>query len=328
MSNHSPKVDAISWLLFLVSLVAIVLTVYVLVTSLIHTVQNNSTKGEVMSTSKVSSVADNLKPVGTSATSDTPVAAAAAPTSARSGEEVYGAVCSVCHKTGVAGAPKIDDKAAWEPRVATGLDALLATAVKGKGAMPPRAGQNVGDEELKAAILFMTKKAGFDLGGAAPAAEAPAKTEEKPVAAEEPKAEPVAETKEEPKAPEQPAAPAAPAMAAAATTAVAATAAATTATEAAPAAVAEVVAPAATGGDGAALYVSKGCGACHGADAKTPIMPLYPKIAGQSTTYVTTQMTDIKSGKRNNGQTAVMKGIMAGVSDEEITAIAAYISGL
>ena len=80
--------------------------------------------------------------------------------------------------------------------------------------------------------------------------------------------------------------------------------------------------------DGAALYVSKGCGACHGADAKTPIMPLYPKIAGQSKEYVKQQMTDIKSGARNNGQTAAMKGIMAGVSDEETAAIAEYISGL
>ena len=80
--------------------------------------------------------------------------------------------------------------------------------------------------------------------------------------------------------------------------------------------------------DGAALYTAKGCGACHGADAKSPIMPAYPKIAGQSKEYVTQQMTDIKSGARSNGQSAAMKGIMAGVSDEETAAIAAYISGL
>ena len=80
--------------------------------------------------------------------------------------------------------------------------------------------------------------------------------------------------------------------------------------------------------DGAALYTAKGCGACHGADAKTPIMPLYPKIAGQSKEYVTQQMNDIKSGARSNGQSVAMKGIMASVSDEETAAIAAYISGL
>ena len=80
--------------------------------------------------------------------------------------------------------------------------------------------------------------------------------------------------------------------------------------------------------DGAALYTGKGCAACHGADAKSPIMPLYPKIAGQSKEYVTQQMIDIKSGARSNGQSIVMKGIMAGVSDEETAAIAEYISGL
>jgi len=81
-------------------------------------------------------------------------------------------------------------------------------------------------------------------------------------------------------------------------------------------------------GDGAAIYKAKGCAACHGADAKTPIMATYPRIAGQSKEYLTQQMTDIKTGKRNNGQSVVMKGIMAAVSDEEIADLAIYISGL
>ena len=80
--------------------------------------------------------------------------------------------------------------------------------------------------------------------------------------------------------------------------------------------------------DGAALYTAKGCAACHGADAKSPIMPQYPKIAGQSKEYLTQQMADIKSGSRSNGQSVVMKGIMAGVSDDEIAEMATYISGL
>lgn len=78
----------------------------------------------------------------------------------------------------------------------------------------------------------------------------------------------------------------------------------------------------------AELYTAKTCNACHGADAKTPIMPAYPKIAGQSKEYLTQQMTDIKSGDRSNGQSAAMKGIMANVSDEEIAKLADYISGL
>ena len=80
--------------------------------------------------------------------------------------------------------------------------------------------------------------------------------------------------------------------------------------------------------EGADLFTSKTCNSCHGADAKTPIMPTYPKIAGQNAEYITQQMTDIKSGARNNGQAAVMKAIMANVSEEEIAKIATYVSGL
>ena len=80
--------------------------------------------------------------------------------------------------------------------------------------------------------------------------------------------------------------------------------------------------------DGAALYMSKTCVACHGKDGKTPIMPTYPKIAGQNKEYAIQQMKDIKSGARSNGMTAAMKGVMHLVSDEEIEALAAYVAGL
>ncbi|MBW1751296.1 MAG: c-type cytochrome [Deltaproteobacteria bacterium] len=80
--------------------------------------------------------------------------------------------------------------------------------------------------------------------------------------------------------------------------------------------------------DGAALYMSKTCVACHGKDAKTPIMPTYPKIAGQSKEYALQQMKDIKSGARNNGMTAAMKGVMHLVTDEEMAALAEYVAGL
>ena len=68
--------------------------------------------------------------------------------------------------------------------------------------------------------------------------------------------------------------------------------------------------------DGAALYQTKTCVACHGKDARTPIMPTYPKIAGQNNEYAGQQRKDIKSGARNNGMTAAMKGIMHLVTDE------------
>ncbi len=80
--------------------------------------------------------------------------------------------------------------------------------------------------------------------------------------------------------------------------------------------------------DGAALYQSKTCFSCHGKDAKTPILPAYPKLAGQNAVYAAQQMKDIKSGARSNGMTAAMKGVMHLVSDEEIDAIAQWLSSL
>lgn len=80
--------------------------------------------------------------------------------------------------------------------------------------------------------------------------------------------------------------------------------------------------------DGAALYAQKTCIACHGAEGKKPILPTYPKLAGQNEQYIVNQMTDIKSGARNNGQTAAMKGVMHLVNDDEIKTIAAWLAGL
>ena len=78
--------------------------------------------------------------------------------------------------------------------------------------------------------------------------------------------------------------------------------------------------------DGAELYQTKTCFSCHGKDAKTPILPIYPKLAGQNAEYAAAQMRDIKSGARANGQSAAMKGVMHLVSDEEIDAIAAWLA--
>ena len=80
--------------------------------------------------------------------------------------------------------------------------------------------------------------------------------------------------------------------------------------------------------DGAALYKSKTCWSCHGKDAKTPIMPMYPKLAGQNADYAYNQMKDIKSGKRNNGQSMAMKGVMGLVSDAEMREIANWLTTL
>jgi cytochrome c len=80
--------------------------------------------------------------------------------------------------------------------------------------------------------------------------------------------------------------------------------------------------------DGATLYKEKTCATCHGADAKTPIAPNYPKLAGQNKDYALQQMKDIKSGARNNGMTVAMKGIMMLVNETEMEAIAEWLESL
>ncbi|MCP4007720.1 MAG: c-type cytochrome [bacterium] len=80
--------------------------------------------------------------------------------------------------------------------------------------------------------------------------------------------------------------------------------------------------------DGATLYNERTCVACHGKDAKTPILPVYPKLAGQNADYMLQQMKDIKSGARNNANTAAMRAVMVLVNEQEMGALASYISTL
>jgi cytochrome c len=79
---------------------------------------------------------------------------------------------------------------------------------------------------------------------------------------------------------------------------------------------------------GQELYQQKTCIACHGVDAKTPILPEYPKLAGQNAAYLFRQMQDIKSGARDNANTAAMKGVMHLVTDEELKLIADWLAAL
>jgi len=78
--------------------------------------------------------------------------------------------------------------------------------------------------------------------------------------------------------------------------------------------------------DGKALYTAKLCTTCHGEEGKAPIMPVYPKLAGQTAAYMEQQIKDIRDKKRTNGQTAAMQALVAPVTDAEIKAIATYLS--
>jgi cytochrome c551/c552 len=164
------------------------------------------------------------------------------------GEKVYQDVCKVCHEAGLAGAPKLGDKAAWAPRIKRGINALYTNAIKGtdKG-MPPKGGnRDLADIEVQRGVVYMANRSGASF--------------------------------KEPPAPVAPATAAAPSGAAAVATAAPATIA--TATPAA--------APAAPAKPGApldlkaaeALMQKDGCMACHGIDKKI-VGPAYVDVAAK-----------------------------------------------
>ena len=78
----------------------------------------------------------------------------------KAGVDVFKAQCSACHATGAAGAPKFGDKAAWAPRVGKGYEALLTSALKGKGAMGAQGGGDFDDLEIGRAVVYMANEGG------------------------------------------------------------------------------------------------------------------------------------------------------------------------
>ena len=80
--------------------------------------------------------------------------------SLKTGEQVYNTQCSACHATGAAGAPKVGDEAAWGPRVKTGYEALLNSALKRKNAMTPQGGGDFNDTEIARAVVYLANKGG------------------------------------------------------------------------------------------------------------------------------------------------------------------------
>jgi cytochrome c5 len=89
-----------------------------------------------------------------------PAVAAAATPAADAGKTLYSSACIACHGSGIAGAPKLGDKAAWAPRLQQGADVLYLHALKGfqgkSGMMPPKGGSSASDDEVKAAVDYMS----------------------------------------------------------------------------------------------------------------------------------------------------------------------------
>lgn len=108
--------------------------------------------------SDAEAVAARIQPVGSIELKDL-----SNPAAFRTGEEIFKAQCSACHATGTLGAPKFGDADAWGPRLKTGFDALVHSALKGKGAMPPQGGGDASDFEIARAVVYMANNAGGKL---------------------------------------------------------------------------------------------------------------------------------------------------------------------
>ncbi len=108
-------------------------------------------------------VGDPSKTAAPEASEALQVAAAqpAASAPAKAGDAVYNGACVACHVAGVAGAPKLDDKAAWESRIGQGVDGLVSSVLNGKGAMPAKGGNpTLSEQEIRNAVDYMLEQAG------------------------------------------------------------------------------------------------------------------------------------------------------------------------
>ena len=143
--QHSSK--SIMWVTIIVATVLIAI-VYAL------TVNKGSSNANTSSAADEADI--RIQPVAKFELAKAEAPAASGP---RDGATIYNTVCCACHNTGAAGAPKIDDKAAWASRLASGKDALIKSVTNGKGAMPAKGGATLSDAEIKSVVEYVMGKA-------------------------------------------------------------------------------------------------------------------------------------------------------------------------
>jgi cytochrome c5 len=169
---------------------AFVLPVFIIIGLVSYVVSENkpsgSTQAETMALGGVTqqdiqrATAERIRKVGTVEIRD-------ANRPLKSGEEVFKAQCTTCHSTGAAGAPKFGDASAWGPRIAKGFDALVQSALHGKGAMPAQGGGDFDDVEVARGVAYMANAGGAKFPEPQRAAQAAASA---PAAAATPSASP------------------------------------------------------------------------------------------------------------------------------------------
>ena len=164
MSEHKSSEfgTAVSAIIAVVILIAVV---YALTANRFYAMRSEPASAEEVAARLVPVGKVNLAGAGAPSTPAVPAPAASAPeVAAASGEgpgaAIYQKTCFACHATGAANAPKLGDKAAWEPRIAQGMETLVASSLNGKGAMPPKGGRaDLADADIRAAVAYMVNEA-------------------------------------------------------------------------------------------------------------------------------------------------------------------------
>ena len=157
MPEHDPHSSAIKTPK---QLIVVVVLAFLVPITLIGLLSQLVTSGVRHNDESEQRVLERIKPVGTVV-----IAEATAPRGSLTGQQVFAQVCKTCHETGLAGAPKAGDKAAWQPRIAQGEQTLVQHAIQGfqgkSGVMPPKGGDaNLTDDEVHRAVVYLADQAG------------------------------------------------------------------------------------------------------------------------------------------------------------------------
>ena len=164
-AEHESGIKTPKQLITVVAASIIVPVLVIIMLTQFVTLDNKESPGSEAYTA--SAVASRIAPAASNALLD-----ANAVVVSKTGQQVFEAQCTTCHTAGLLGAPKFGDAAAWSPRVARGYDALLTSALHGKGNMPAQGGGDFSDYEVGRAVVYMANAGGGKL--AEPKAPAPA----------------------------------------------------------------------------------------------------------------------------------------------------------
>jgi cytochrome c5 len=172
-AEHESGIKTPKQLITVIAAAIIVPVIVIIMLTQFVTLDNKKSPGSDAFTA--SAAAARIAPVASDAVFDASIAVVA-----KTGQQVFEAQCTTCHTAGLLGAPKFGDAAAWGPRVAKGYDALLTSALHGKGNMPAQGGGDFSDYEVGRAVVYMANQGGGKL--VEPKAPAPVASDAAPAA--------------------------------------------------------------------------------------------------------------------------------------------------